>query len=48
MKILGTSEPKDKSDRKLVTMWDQKKTTIASLELILSVFMQQPTEINVK
>ncbi|MHA1267135.1 MAG: hypothetical protein ACTSRS_17985 [Candidatus Helarchaeota archaeon] len=45
---LGTFEPVDKSDRKLVTLWDQKKTTIASLELILSILMQQPIEIQFK
>ncbi|NVM53549.1 MAG: hypothetical protein HWN66_07570 [Candidatus Helarchaeota archaeon] len=48
LKILGTSEPTDKSDRKLVTLWDQKKITVASLELILSIFMQQPIELNFK
>ena len=45
LKALGTSEPIDKSDRKIVTLWDQKKTTLASLELILSIFMQQPIKI---
>ena len=48
LKTLGTAEPEDKSDRKLVTLWDQKKNTIASLELLLSIFMQQPIEINFK
>ena len=45
LKTLGTSEPMDKSDRKNVTLYDQKKTTLASLELILSIFMQQPIKI---
>lgn len=47
LKTLGTSEPVDKSDRKNVTLWDQKKTTLASLELILSIFMQQPIKISI-
>ena len=48
LKSLGAAEPFDKSDRKLVTLWDQKKTTLASLELLLSIFMQQPVEIKLK
>lgn len=48
LEALGTGEPRDKSDRKMVSLWDQKKTTIASLELILSMFMQMPIEIRPK
>lgn len=45
LESLGTSEPQDKTDRKLVTLWDQKKTAVASIELILSILMQHPVEV---